>query len=146
MSVEGKIVLARYGHGYRGIKAKLAEEHKAAALIIYSDPQDDGYVAGDTFPNGPWRPMSGIQRGSIMYTQIYPGRSAHARTSPPTPTAQAPRARRRRESSAHSHDADQRAGCRRDSRKPRRPARSARMAGRSAVHVSRRARRRAKST
>jgi N-acetylated-alpha-linked acidic dipeptidase len=73
VSVEGKIVIARYGQGFRGVKAKLAEEHKAAALIIYSDPGDDGYMAGDTFPKGPWRPMSGIQRGSILYTQIYPG-------------------------------------------------------------------------
>ncbi|HYL69217.1 MAG TPA: M28 family metallopeptidase [Candidatus Limnocylindria bacterium] len=73
ISVEGKIAIARYGHNYRGIKTKLAEEHKAAGLIIYSDPQDDGYVAGDPFPRGPWRPMSGIQRGSVLYTQLYPG-------------------------------------------------------------------------
>jgi len=73
VSVEGKIVLARYARVYRGIKTKLAEEHKAAALILYSDPDEDGYVAGDTFPRGPWRPMSGIQRGSVLYTQIYPG-------------------------------------------------------------------------
>jgi N-acetylated-alpha-linked acidic dipeptidase len=72
-SVEGKIVLVRYGEGYRGIKAKLAEEHKAAGLIIYSDPEEDGFAAGNTYPQGPWRPMSGIQRGSIVYTQIYPG-------------------------------------------------------------------------
>jgi N-acetylated-alpha-linked acidic dipeptidase len=71
--VEGKIVLARYGKSYRGVKAKLADEHKAAALILYSDPKDDGAPQGDTFPNGPWRPLSGIQRGSIIYTQIYPG-------------------------------------------------------------------------
>ncbi|MGP8156355.1 MAG: M28 family metallopeptidase [Candidatus Acidiferrales bacterium] len=73
VSVEGKIVLARYGRGYRGIKAKLAEEHKARALILYSDPQDDGFVAGNPYPHGPWRPMGGIQRGSILYAQIYPG-------------------------------------------------------------------------
>ena len=73
VNVEGKIVIARYGQGYRGIKVKLAEEHKAAAVILYSDPQDDGAVAGATFPNGPWRPLSGIQRGSIIYTQVYPG-------------------------------------------------------------------------
>ncbi len=71
--VEGKIVLARYGKGYRGVKAKLAEEHKAAALILYSDPKDDGATQGETFPNGPWRPLTGIQRGSIIYTQLYPG-------------------------------------------------------------------------
>jgi N-acetylated-alpha-linked acidic dipeptidase len=71
--VEGKIVLARYGKGYRGIKARLADEHKAAALILFSDPKDDGAGAGQTYPNGPWRPISGIQRGSIVYTQLYPG-------------------------------------------------------------------------
>lgn len=73
VSVAGKIVLVRYGRDYRGIKSKLAEEHKAAALLLYSDPQDDGYVVGDPFPRGPWRPFSGIQRGSVLYTQIYPG-------------------------------------------------------------------------
>ncbi len=73
ISVAGKIAIARYGGCYRGIKAKLAEEHEAVGLIIYSDPEDDGYVAGDVFPNGPWRPMSGIQRGSVEYTEIYPG-------------------------------------------------------------------------
>jgi N-acetylated-alpha-linked acidic dipeptidase len=73
ISVEGKIAIARYGRCYRGIKTKLAEEHKAVGLVLYSDPQDDGYFAGDSFPRGPWRPMSGIQRGSVQYTQIYPG-------------------------------------------------------------------------
>jgi N-acetylated-alpha-linked acidic dipeptidase len=73
VSVAGKIAIARYGHCYRGIKTKLAEEHKAVGLIIYSDPQDDGYFMGDPFPKGPWRPMSGIQRGSVEYTQLYPG-------------------------------------------------------------------------
>src|ERR1700734_4448158 len=73
ISVAGKIALARYGRCFRGVKTKLAEEHKAVGLIIYSDPSDDGYDAGDMFPKGPWRPMSGIQRGSVEYTQIYPG-------------------------------------------------------------------------
>ena len=73
VSVESKIVIARYGRGYRGIKVKLAEEHKAAGVILYSDPQDDGAAVGPTYPSGPWRPLSGIQRGSIIYTQIYPG-------------------------------------------------------------------------
>jgi N-acetylated-alpha-linked acidic dipeptidase len=73
ISVEGKIALARYGRCYRGIKTKLAEEHKALGLVIYSDPGDDGYAQGDVFPTGPWRPMSGIQRGSVEYTEIYPG-------------------------------------------------------------------------
>ncbi|HKS65834.1 MAG TPA: M28 family metallopeptidase [Candidatus Acidoferrales bacterium] len=73
VDVAGKIVLVRYGKNYRGIKADLAEEHEAAGLLIYSDPEDDGYVVGDPYPRGPWRPLSGIQRGSILYTQIYPG-------------------------------------------------------------------------
>lgn len=73
VSVEGKIAIARYGQGYRGVKAKLAEEHKAVALILYSDPSDDGYEAGDAYPKGPWRPMTGIQRGSVVYTELYPG-------------------------------------------------------------------------
>src|SRR3984885_9151215 len=73
VDVAGKIVLARYGKSYRGIKAKIAEERKAVGVLIYSDPYDDGYDAGDVFPKGPWRPMSGIQRGSVVYTQIYPG-------------------------------------------------------------------------
>src|SRR5580658_8308117 len=73
VSVAGKIVLTRYGRCYRGIKTKLAEEHKAVGVIIYSDPQDDGYDAGDMFPHGAWRPMRGIQRGSVEYTEIYPG-------------------------------------------------------------------------
>jgi N-acetylated-alpha-linked acidic dipeptidase len=73
VNVQGKIVLVRYGRVYRGIKAALAQKHQAAGLLIYSDPQDDGYAAGDPYPRGPWRPLSGIQRGSILYTQIYPG-------------------------------------------------------------------------
>lgn len=73
VSVEGRIVLARYGRNFRGVKARVAEEYKAAGLLIYSDPADDGYVAGDAYPRGPWRPMGGIQRGSILYTFQYPG-------------------------------------------------------------------------
>jgi len=73
VDVTGKVVIARYGRCYRGIKAKLAEEHKAAALLLYSDPADDGVSLGNAYPRGPWRPLSGIQRGSIIYTQIYPG-------------------------------------------------------------------------
>lgn len=73
VEVQGKIILVRYGRIYRGVKAKLAEAHKAAGLLIYSDPQDDGYVVGDVYPRGPWRPLSAVQRGSVLYTQIYPG-------------------------------------------------------------------------
>jgi N-acetylated-alpha-linked acidic dipeptidase len=73
VSVEGKIAIARYGKSYRGIKAKVAEEHKAVGLLLYSDPADDGFAVGDVYPGGPWRPMGGIQRGSILYTEFYPG-------------------------------------------------------------------------
>jgi N-acetylated-alpha-linked acidic dipeptidase len=66
VSVKGKIAIARYGRSYRGIKAREAEKHGAVGLIIYSDPQDDGYVRGDVYPNGPMRPSQGVQRGSIL--------------------------------------------------------------------------------
>ena len=66
VDVRGKIVVARYGRSFRGIKAREAERHGAAGLVIYSDPQDDGYFRGDIYPRGPMRPWGGIQRGSIM--------------------------------------------------------------------------------
>lgn len=66
VSVKGKIAIARYGRSFRGIKAREAEKHGAIALLIYSDPQDDGYVAGDVYPDGPMRNNSGVQRGSIL--------------------------------------------------------------------------------
>ena len=66
VSVKGRIAIARYGRSYRGIKAREAEKHGAAGLIIYSDPADDGYMRGDVYPNGPMRPSQGIQRGSVM--------------------------------------------------------------------------------
>jgi N-acetylated-alpha-linked acidic dipeptidase len=66
VSVRGKIAVARYGRSFRGIKAREAEKHGAAALLIYSDPQDDGYARGDVYPNGPMRNRDGVQRGSVM--------------------------------------------------------------------------------
>jgi N-acetylated-alpha-linked acidic dipeptidase len=68
ISVRGKIVLARYGRSFRGIKAREAEQRGAVGLIVYSDPQDDGYFRGDVYPRGPMRPTGGIQRGSMMNT------------------------------------------------------------------------------
>lgn len=73
VDVKGKIVIARYGNSFRGVKAKVAEQHGAAALIIYSDPADDGYGQGDVYPKGPWRPASSAQRGSVQYLFEYPG-------------------------------------------------------------------------
>jgi len=73
ISVKGKIVIARYGKSFRGVKAKVAEENGAIGLIIYSDPMDDGYMKGDVYPRGPWRPEGAVQRGSIYYMFEYPG-------------------------------------------------------------------------
>jgi len=73
ISVKGAIVLARYGHSWRGIKPKLAAEHGAIGCIIYSDPADDGYVEDAVFPQGPMRPADGVQRGSILDMPLYPG-------------------------------------------------------------------------
>lgn len=66
VSVKGKIAIARYGRSFRGIKAREAEKHGAIGLLIYSDPQDDGYVVGDVYPDGPMRNSAGVQRGSIL--------------------------------------------------------------------------------
>jgi N-acetylated-alpha-linked acidic dipeptidase len=73
VEVKGKIAIARYGNSFRGVKAKVAEEHGAIGLIIYSDPADDGYAQGDVYPNGPWRPESSAQRGSVQFLFIHPG-------------------------------------------------------------------------
>lgn len=73
VAVEGKIVIARYGGSWRGIKPKVAYERGAIGCIIYSDPGDDGYAAGQTYPEGPWRPETGVQRGSVMDLPVRPG-------------------------------------------------------------------------
>ncbi|MBC8030356.1 MAG: M28 family metallopeptidase [Pyrinomonadaceae bacterium] len=73
VDVKGKIVLARYGNSFRGVKAKVAEDNGAIGLIIYSDPADDGYAQGDVYPKGPWRPDSSGQRGSVQYLFQAPG-------------------------------------------------------------------------
>ena len=73
VSVKGAIVIARYGMSWRGIKPKVAAEHGAVGCIIYSDPHEDGYFRGDVFPGGAWRPLEGVQRGSVMDMVLYPG-------------------------------------------------------------------------
>ncbi|MCB0717153.1 MAG: folate hydrolase, partial [Bacteroidetes bacterium] len=73
IDVKGKIVLARYGRSWRGIKAKVAYEHGAVGCLIYSDPEDDGYVRGDVYPEGPYRNENGAQRGSVEDMPLYPG-------------------------------------------------------------------------
>ena len=73
IDVRGKIVLVRYGQNFRGVKAFVAQEHGAAGVLIYSDPADDGWRLGDKYPQGPWRPDTGVQRGSIGYMFQFPG-------------------------------------------------------------------------
>ncbi len=73
ISVKGKIVIVRYGANFRGVKAYIAQQRGAAGVIIYSDPYDDGYFRGDPYPHGPYRPATGVQRGSIEYLFKYSG-------------------------------------------------------------------------
>jgi N-acetylated-alpha-linked acidic dipeptidase len=73
VDVRGKIVIVRYGENFRGVKEFVAQERGAAGVIIYSDPKDDGYYRGDAYPKGPWRPASGVQRGSVGFMFQFPG-------------------------------------------------------------------------
>jgi N-acetylated-alpha-linked acidic dipeptidase len=73
VSVKGKIVIARYYHSWRGIKPKVAAEHGAVGCLIYSDPHEDGFMQGETFPQGAWRPKDGVQRGSVADMPFYSG-------------------------------------------------------------------------
>ena len=73
VSVKGKIAIARYGAGWRGLKPKLAEDHGAIGCLIYSDPSKDGYSVDSVYPAGPMRPPDGIQRGSVADMLLYPG-------------------------------------------------------------------------
>jgi len=73
IDVKGKIVIAKYGHSWRGIKPKVAQEHGAVGCIIYSDPADDGYFQGDVYPKGAFRNENGVQRGSVMDMPVYSG-------------------------------------------------------------------------
>lgn len=73
VSVKGKIVIVKYGHSWRGIKPRLAYEHGAVGCIIYSDPANDGYGAGDIYPEGAYKNPYAVQRGSVMNITIHPG-------------------------------------------------------------------------
>ena len=73
ISVAGKIALVRYGDIFRGLKVKEAQDHGALGVLIFSDPADDGYMRGDVYPDGPMRPPSGIQRGSVQFLSLGPG-------------------------------------------------------------------------
>ena len=86
ISVKGKIVIARYGEGWRGLKPKLAQDHGAVGALIYSDPADDGYSIDAAYPKGAARPPQGIQRGSVAGHDDLSRRSADARASAPPTT------------------------------------------------------------
>jgi N-acetylated-alpha-linked acidic dipeptidase len=73
IDLHGKIVIVRYGGNFRGVKVYIAQQKGAAGVLIYSDPMDDGYFRGDKYPKGPWRPDTGVQRGSVQYLFKYPG-------------------------------------------------------------------------
>jgi N-acetylated-alpha-linked acidic dipeptidase len=73
VEVKGKIVIAKYGGSWRGIKPKVAQENGAIGCIIYSDPKGDGYYQGDVYPKGPYKPEYGVQRGSVLDMPVYPG-------------------------------------------------------------------------
>ncbi len=73
VDVKGKIVLVRYGQNFRGVKVFVAQERGAAGMIIFSDPADDGWKRGDKYPDGPWRPDTGVQRGSVGFMFEFPG-------------------------------------------------------------------------
>ena len=96
IDVRGKIVIARYGGGWRGLMPKLAQENGAVGCIIYSDPADDGYARGSTYPEGGARPERGVQRGSVSDVTLYPG-------DPLTPgTASEPGVKRLKRANAES--------------------------------------------
>ena len=83
VDLRGKIVIVRYGENFRGVKAYWPQEYGAAGVIIYSDPWDDGYFKGDAYPKGPWRPATGVQRGSVSICSGIPAtrprRASHRR-------------------------------------------------------------------
>ena len=102
VDVRGKIVLVRYGQNFRGVKTFVAQEHGAAGVIIYSDPADDGWKRGDKYPQGPWRPDTGVQRGSVGYMFQFSGDPtspgvaavpdlADTKRTPPEQSAQLPK-------------------------------------------------------
>jgi N-acetylated-alpha-linked acidic dipeptidase len=102
IDVRGKIVLVRYGQNFRGVKEFVAQERGAAGVLIYSDPADDGWRHGDKYPQGPWRPDTGVQRGSVGYMFQFPGDPTtpgiasvpslpEAKRTPPDQSAQLPK-------------------------------------------------------
>jgi hypothetical protein len=131
VDVRGKIVIVRYGENFRGVKEFVAQERGAAGVIIYSDPKDDGYYRGDAYPKGPWRPASGVQRGSVGFMFQFPGDpTTPGIASTPVAAGFATRfSRRFRAAAEDSRDPAFLCRCLADSRAPRRSGIAARMAG-----------------
>ena len=139
VDVKGKIVIARYGRSWRGIKPKVAYEHGAVGCIIYSDPHEDGFFPGDVYPDGRYRPEMGAQRGSVMDMPIHPGDPLTPGTASEAGRA-APRSRRVADDPEDSGAADllrRRAAA---AAQPQGTGRARRLARRAADHVSRRRR------
>jgi N-acetylated-alpha-linked acidic dipeptidase len=90
IDIKGKIVLVRYGKNFRGVKVYIAQQRGAAGVLIYSDPSDDGYDRGDVYPRGPYRPPTGVQRGSVQFLPLYPGdpETPGIASTPDLPTSQ----------------------------------------------------------
>jgi N-acetylated-alpha-linked acidic dipeptidase len=133
VDVRGKIVLVRYGQNFRGVKEFIAQEHGAAGVIIYSDPFDDGWRRGDKYPDGPWRPDTGVQRGSVGYMFEFPG-------DPTAALVTRQPARSSREVGADAEDSSHSAllsRCVADPSASGWPRFAARMAGCAAFHLSR---------
>ncbi len=139
VDLKGKIVIVRYGDNFRGVKPFLASQYGAVGVIIYSDPWDDGYYKGDIYPKGPWRPATGVQRGSVQYLFRYPGDPDHAghRLGHESAGEQTYSSRSSDRSDAHSGYAA--VLCRRnaDHAEPRRAGIAAKLAGRASLHLSR---------
>ena len=141
VDLKGKIAVVRYGMNFRGVKPFVASEYGCVGVLIYSDPWDDGYFKGDKYPKGPYRPDTGVQRGSIQYLFQLSGRSDDAgnRFGSRSARQQAHLAGQGDRHAAHSHHAAFVPRCVADPGEPGRAGVSARVAGRVAVHLSRRA-------
>ena len=135
ISVRGKIVLAKYGRSWRGIKPKVAAERGAIATIIYSDPRDDGFFVGDVYPKGSMRPAFGVQRGSVMDMPTYPGDPASPGWASEAGSRRLP-FNEMQDLRADSRAADFVRGCAADSAQPRWCRSSGCVEGRVADHVS----------
>ncbi|RUS31477.1 LOW QUALITY PROTEIN: hypothetical protein BC938DRAFT_477741 [Jimgerdemannia flammicorona] len=80
VNLTGTIALVRYGGVFRGLKVRAAERFGCLGVLIYSDPADDGplnkpgnHDRNHSYPSGPWRSPSSVQRGSVQFLSVAPG-------------------------------------------------------------------------